>query len=155
LTDVLISVDLRVLNHAMPQSDDNLPEWPEGTVLVLVTAGERPHAIPVSAAVRAGPRRALIGLARARDSLARLRRDPHVGLVITAAGDVAVTAYGTARVLDEDLVEGVAGVELTVDEIQDHNRPTFVVEAGVGWRWTDPEAEARDAEVRLALARLA
>lgn len=139
----------------MPPSDDNLPDWPEGTVLVLVTAGERPHAIPISAAVRAGARRVLIGLAGSRASLARLRRDPHVALVITAAGDVAVTAYGTALVVEEDLVEGVAGVELSVDEIQDHNRPTFVVEAGVGWRWTDPEAEARDAEVRRALARLA
>jgi len=123
-------------------------------VLVLVTAGERPHAIPVSAAVRAGPRRVLLGLARGRGSLARLRDDPRAAVAIAAAGDVAVTAYGTARVLDQDLVEGVAAVELTVDEIQDHNRPTFVIEAGVGWRWTDPEAEARDAEVRRALARL-
>ena len=123
-------------------------------MLVLVTAGERPHAIPVSAAVRAGPRRVLLGLARGRGSLARLRDDPRAAVAIAAAGDVAVTAYGTARVLDQDLVEGVAAVELTVDEIQDHNRPTFVIEAGVGWRWTDPEAEARDAEVRRALARL-
>ena len=138
-------------------ADDNppaLPDWPGGTVLVLVTAGERPHAIPVSAAVRAGPRRVLLGLARGRGSLARLRDDPRAAVAIAAAGDVAVTAYGTARVLDQDLVEGVAAVELTVDEIQDHNRPTFVIEAGVGWRWTDPEAEARDAEVRRALARL-
>jgi hypothetical protein len=139
-------------------ADDNapvLPEWPEGTVLVLVTAGERPHAIPISAAVRAGARRVLLGLARSRGSLARLRRDPRAALAIAAAGDVAVTAYGTARVLEHDLVEGVAAVELVVEQIQDHNRPTFVIEAGVDWRWTDPEAEARDAEVRRALARLA
>ena len=40
-----------------------LPEWPPGTVTILATAGEAPHAIPVSAAVRAGPRHALLGLA--------------------------------------------------------------------------------------------
>ena len=34
-----------------------LPEWPEGTVAVLSTAG--PHAIPVSTAVRAGDRQQL------------------------------------------------------------------------------------------------
>jgi hypothetical protein len=132
-----------------------LPHWPAGTVLVLVTAGESPHAVPISAAVRAGERRVLLALARGRGSLARLREDPRVALAISAAGDVAVTAYGTARVLDEELVDGVAAVELSVDRVQDHNRATFVVEDGVRWRWTDPEAEERDARVRQALARLA
>ncbi len=132
-----------------------LPHWPAGTVLVLVTGGDRPHAIPVSAALRAGPQRVLIALARSRGSLARLRVDPRIALTIAAAGDVAVTAYGTARPLDDDLVEGVAAIEVIVEEIQDHNRPAFVIEAGIGWRWTDDEAAARDAEVRRALARLA
>ena len=50
-----------------------------------------PHAIPVSAAVRAGPRRALIALAAGRGSLARLRADPRVSLTIVCE-DVAVTA---------------------------------------------------------------
>jgi hypothetical protein len=132
-----------------------LPDWPEGTVLVLVTAGEHPHAIPVSAAVRAGDRRVLLGLAHSRGSLARLRDDPRVALAITAAGDVAVTAYGSARVLEAELVDGVAAVELVVERVHDHNRPTFVIEAGIRWRWTDPEAQERDAHVRRALSRLA
>lgn len=141
----------------MPTADTEpiLPHWPAGTVIVLVTAGEEPHAIPVSAAVRAGARRVLLGLANTRRSLARLRTDPRVALAITAAGDIAVTAYGTARVLEAALLDGVAAVEVGVDRVQDHNRPTFVIEAGVGWRWTDAEAEARDAQVRQALARLA
>jgi hypothetical protein len=42
-----------------------LTRWPPGTVLVLSTGGEEPHAIPVSAALLAGPRRVLIGLAKA------------------------------------------------------------------------------------------
>ena len=71
------------------------------------------------------------------------------------AGDVAVTAHGRARVIDEQLVEGVVAVEIEVDDVQDHDRPTFAIEAGVRWRWTDPEAERRDAEVHAALARLA
>jgi hypothetical protein len=132
-----------------------LPHWPEGTVLVLVTAGDHPHAVPISAAVRAGDRRVLLGLARGRGSLARLRADPRAALAINAAGDVAVTAYGSARVLEHELVEGVAAVELSVDRIQDHNRATFVIEDGVVWRWTDPEAEDRDRRVRDALLRVA
>ena len=131
-----------------------LPEWPPGTVTILATAGETPHAIPVSAAIRAGPRHALIGLAGSRDSLARLRADPRVSLAIIAE-DVAVTAYGRARVLEDALADGVVAVEIEVHDVQDHDRPTFAIEAGVRWRWTDPEAELRDAEVHAALARLA
>jgi hypothetical protein len=131
-----------------------LPDWPAETVTVLATAGEAPHAIPVSAAVRAGPRRVLVALAVTRGSLARLRADGRVALAIVAP-DVAVTAHGRARVVDEALVEGVVAVEIEVDSVQDHDRPTFSIEAGVRWRWTDVEAQRRDAEVRAALARLA
>ena len=133
-----------------------LPDWPPGTVTILCTAGDSPHAIPVSAAVRAGPRRALIGLAATRGSLARLRADPRVSLAIVAEG-VAVTAYGRARVLEDDapLVEGVVAVEIEVERVTDHDRPTFEIESGVRWRWTDADADRRDAEVRAALARLA
>jgi hypothetical protein len=132
-----------------------LPDWPVGTVTILATAGDSPHAIPVSAALRAGPRRALIALATTRGSLARLRAEPNVSLTIVCA-DTAVTAYGRARVLDADAIaESVTAVEIEVDRVQDHDRPTFAIESGVRWRWTDPEAERRDAQVRAALARLA
>lgn len=132
-----------------------LPEWPAGTVTIFATAGDAPHAIPVSAALRAGPRRAFIGLAATRGSLARLRANPRVSLTIVCEG-VAVTAYGRARVLDDEpLVPGVIPVEIDVDRVQDHDRPTFEIQSGVGWRWTDHDAERRDAEVRAALARLA
>ncbi|HSC03991.1 MAG TPA: pyridoxamine 5'-phosphate oxidase family protein [Solirubrobacteraceae bacterium] len=131
-----------------------LPAWPPGTVTILATVGEAPHAIPVSAAIRAGARHALIGLAAGRGSVARLRADPRVSLAIIAE-DVAVTAYGRARVLDDALAEGVVAVEIEVHDVQDHDRPTFAIETGVRWRWTDPEAQRRDAEVHAALARLA
>ena len=67
-----------------------------------------------------------------------------------------MTAYGRARVLeDEPLAPGVIAVEIEVDRVQDHDRPTFEIQSGVGWRWTDADAERRDADVRAALARLA
>jgi Pyridoxamine 5'-phosphate oxidase len=131
-----------------------LPDWPAGTVTILATVGETPHAIPVSAAIRAGPRRALIALASSRGSLARLRADPRVAIAIISQ-DVAVTAHGRARVLDRELMEGVVAVEIEVQAVQDHDRPTFAIESGVRWRWTDPAAARRDAEVHAALARLA
>jgi len=131
-----------------------LPEWPAGTVTILATAGEHPHAIPVSAALRAGPRHVLLALAGGRRSLARVRADPRVALTIIAH-DIAVTTRGRARVIDEALVEGVVAVEIEVDDVQDHDRPTFEIESGVRWRWRDPEAAGRDDEVHAALARLA
>jgi hypothetical protein len=131
-----------------------LPDWPAGTVTILATAGDAPHAIPVSAAVRAGPRHLVLGLAASRRSLARLRADSRVAVGILA-DDVAVTAHGRARVVDEALVQGVVAIEIEVDSVQDHDRPTFSIESGVGWRWTDGEAQRRDAEVRAALVRLA
>jgi hypothetical protein len=122
--------------------------------MILTTAADGPHAIPVSAALRAGPRRALIGLATTRGSLARLRADDRVALAIVFE-DVAATAYGRARVLEPELVDGVVAVEIEVERVQDHDRPTFAIESGVRWRWTDRDAERRDAEVNAALARLA
>jgi hypothetical protein len=140
-----------------PPAAVELPEWPPGTVAILSTAGGAPHAIPVSTALRAGPRRVLLALARRRETLARLRDDPRAALTIVTTGDVAVTAHGVAEVVAEelDVAPQVAAIALHVELVQDHGQPQFEIEAGVRWRWTDTEAERRDAEVRAALARLA
>jgi hypothetical protein len=126
-----------------------LPEWPAGTVAVLSTAG--PHAIPVSTAIRAGDRAIHFALAHTRDSLARLRDEPRCALTIMAAG-VAVTAYGAADVVEAD--DRVAYVRLDVESVEDHDRPTFSLDEGVRWHWTDARAEAGDEKVRAALRRL-
>jgi Pyridoxamine 5'-phosphate oxidase len=124
---------------------------------VLSTAGAAPHAIPISTAVRAGERRVLLALAPRRSSLARLRADPRVALTVVGAGDVAVSAEGVARVVAERLpgAEGVVAVEVRVETVQDHGQPTFAIEDGVRWRWTDRDAAERDAAVRAALLALA
>jgi hypothetical protein len=131
---------------------DALPEWEDGTVAILSTGAGAPHAIPVSTCVRAGPRTVLLALAHRRDSLNRLRSDPRCALAIVTEG-VAVTAHATATILD-DLNEAVVAVRLDVDEIQDHDQPTFAIEAGVRWRWIDDEARERDAQIRAALKAL-
>lgn len=128
---------------------DALPDWPAGTVAVLSTGAGEPHAIPVSTAVRRGPREVAFALALGRDSLARVRRDPRCALTILAAGNVAVTALGRATVVSE--TERVAILRLDVERIQDHRQPTFVVDDGVRWRWTDAGAERADAAVRKLL----
>lgn len=135
---------------------DELPEWPDATVAVLSTCGGEAHAIPVSTALRAGPRTVVLALARRRDSLARLRREPEVALTLLGPG-IACTAHAIAVVVEDPLVEagGVAAVRLDVASIQDHRSPRFVVEAGVRWRWTDGEGAARDATVRAGLRRVA
>jgi hypothetical protein len=134
-----------------------LPEWPPGTVAVLATADGPPHAIPVSTAVRAGDARVLLALSPRRGSLARLRTSARCSLLLLAAGDVAVTAHGRARVVAAPLpgAERVVAVAVDVDRLQQHGTDAFVVEDGVRWTWTDPEAERQDRAVRAALATLA
>jgi flavin reductase (DIM6/NTAB) family NADH-FMN oxidoreductase RutF len=132
---------------------DALPDWPAGTVTVLSTGAGEPHAIPVSTAVRTGPRTVAFALALSRESLARLREDPRCALTIVAAG-VSITALGRAVITAEPMAafEHVAALRLDVERIQDHGRPTFAVEEGARWRWTDAAAERADAAVRAALA---
>jgi flavin reductase (DIM6/NTAB) family NADH-FMN oxidoreductase RutF len=136
---------------------DALPAWDEGTVAILSTGAGAPHAIPVSTAVRAGPRRVLIALALRRESLARLREDPRCALTILAADDVACTAHARATIVEEPMAisDHVAAVALDVHAIQDHDQPRFRIDAGVAWHWTDDEARERDREIRDALARIA
>jgi hypothetical protein len=134
----------------------DLPDWPPGTVAVLTTAGDTPHAIPVSTVTRTGPRTIHLALALRRASLARLRADPRCALTILAANDVAFTAHARARVVQDpmEVAPTVAAVRLDVDEIQEHDQPRFTIDAGVRWHWTDPEAERTDAAIRAALQTL-
>lgn len=129
---------------------DELPEWPAGTVAVLSTGAGEPHAIPVSTAVRRGPRAIVLALSLRRESLARLREDPRCAVTILAAGNLALTAVGTAVVEDEG--PRIAVVRVDVSRIQDHAQDTFVIDGGVQWRWTDDDAARNDAELRARLS---
>jgi len=134
-----------------------LPDWDDGTVAVLSTGGGRPHAIPVSTGVRAGPRRVLIALALRRESLARLREEPRCALTIMGAGNIALTAHATASIVQDPMeaADNVAAVCLDVEEIQDHTQPRFAIESSVKWRWCELEARERDSAIRAALTELA
>ena len=134
-----------------------LPHWAPGTVAILSTGAGAPHAIPVSTGVRVSDRVALIALARRRESLQRLRDDARCALTLLAEGDVAVTAHCVATVVQDPMTisDRVAAVRLDVQRMQDHGQPRFEILGGVRWRWTEEEAERRDAEIRAALAELA
>ena len=69
------------------------------------------------------------------------------------AEGVAVTLRGRATEIGE--AAGTVAIRLDVEAVDDHGQPTFAIVAAVQWRWTDPAAERRDAEVRAALAQLA
>ncbi|MDP8968142.1 MAG: pyridoxamine 5'-phosphate oxidase family protein [Actinomycetota bacterium] len=134
-----------------------LPEWRDGAVAILSTvSGGMPHGVPVSTAVRAGPRRVLFALAHSRGSLARLCADPRAALSLVGAGDIAFTARGRAAVVVESLegADNVAAVALDVERIDDHGRAEFEILDGVRWRWLDESAQRRDAQVRAALRAL-
>jgi len=136
---------------------DELPEWPEGTVAILSTGAGAPHGIPVSTALRAGPRTVYLALALRRESLDRLRTDPRCALTILDGRDLAFTAHATATIVEEPMSvsDRVAAVRLDVLAIQDHGQPRFTIEAGIRWRWTDAQAERDDAAIRAALVTLA
>ena len=127
---------------------DALPHWPDGTVGVLATGAR--HQIPVSLVRRAGHRQIVVGLAPRRESLENLRDDPRCAVTILAPG-VAITAYGRARLEDAG---PIAAARIDVEEIADHDHPTFEMTAGATFRWTDDEAVRRDADAREALRRL-
>ena len=134
-----------------------LPDWPEGTVAILSTGAGAPHGIPVSTALRAGPRTVFLALALRRGSLDRLRTDPRCALTILDGRDLAFTAHATATIAEEPMAvsDRVAAVRLDVLAIQDHGQPRFTIEAGIRWRWNDAQAERDDAAIRAALTALA
>lgn len=131
-----------------------LPEWPRQTIAVLATVDPAPHAIPVSAPVRAGDDTVLLSLRRTRDSLARLRTRPQVALLVLAEDDVAFTARGTAQVIDEPMTcaPDYAVVEITVTDVDDHRQAAFTVTGGVDRSWID-ESERRALGDRVATFR--
>jgi hypothetical protein len=131
-----------------------LPEWPTRTIAVLSTVDDGPHAIPVSAPVRANGRCILLGLHRERDSLARLRRRPEVALLILAEGDVAFTARGRARVVEESMsvAPDYVAVAIDVEHVDDHRQAAFVVDSGAGREWVD-SSEQRALGERVSALR--
>jgi pyridoxamine 5'-phosphate oxidase-like protein len=133
-----------------------LPQWPTRTVAVLSTVDPAPHAIPISAPVRADDRRVLFSLHRARDSLARLRERPEVALTVLAEGNLAFTVRGRARVVQEAMsgAPDYAPVELEVECVDDHRQPAFEVDAGVGRRWVDESEQRALGERVRAMRRL-
>ena len=84
---------------------------------VLSTGAGGPHAIPVSTAVRVGPRTVVFALALRRESLARLREDARCALTVITGGDVALTAYGRATIVEEPMAvsDRVAAVRIDVE----------------------------------------
>ena len=140
----------------VPQELDALPIWPEGTACVLATGGDAPHAIPVSTVLRAGDRGVVLGLSKKRESLQRLKDSPQVAVCLMAAGGVALTADGTATVLNDGLDDapGMVAVKVDVTTIHDHSSDDFAIDDGVQWRWTDPDSDQRDKAARAELRKL-
>lgn len=137
---------------------DELPDWPESTASVLATVdGDgAPHMIPVSTALRAGSMRIVFALGPKRGSYERLQHEARAALLVMAP-DAAFTAEGTVRLVAEPLNEDglVNGMEMTVQTIWDHNGPTFGMDDGVRWHWTDEEAKRGDDAAHRSLADLA
>jgi len=132
-----------------------LPDWERRAPGLLIVTG--PHAVPISTAVRSGDRSLVLGLARRRETLARLREDPRAAFALLAEG-VAFTAYGDARVLLERLdgAPNMAGVELRVERVQNHlaDGRTEMLSAAA-WRWREEGAREADRTVVAAIEALA
>jgi len=139
-----------------PQLEE-LPNWPTRTIAVLATVDQGPHAIPVSAPLRAGNRRILLALRSSRGSLARLRNREQVALAVLTEGDIAFTARGRARIVQEPLARApdYAAVAIEVEQIDDHRQAEFVVESGIDRRWLDEDEKRALGERVESLRQLA
>ena len=120
-----------------------LPEWPEKTIAVLSTQNEEVHAIPITAPLRIGDRQILLRLKRCRESLARQRGHPKVALTIFAKGNLAFTARGPARVVQEAMpgAPTFAAVAIEVENIDDHRQRDLVVESGISLDWANERTQ--------------
>jgi len=120
-----------------------LPEWPEKTIAVLSTQNEEVHAIPITSPLRIGDRQILLRLKRCRESLSRLREHPKVALTIFAKGNLAFTARGPARVVQEPMLGAptFAAVAIDVENIDDHRQRDLVVDSGVSLDWTNERTQ--------------
>jgi hypothetical protein len=116
-----------------------LPKWPAKTIAVLSTQNEQVHAIPITAPLRIGDHQILLRLKRCRESLARLREHPKVALTIFAKGNLAFTARGPARVVQEPMpgAPTFAAVAIDVEDIDDHRQRDLVVDSGISLDWTE------------------
>jgi hypothetical protein len=135
----------------------DIPPLPSDAVAALATLGdEGPAVIPVSAIHRAGPHRVLFALAPGRGSLARIRADGRVALLVMAAG-VAVTVRGDATVVADPLpgADFVVALALEAREVTDTLGDRTLLHGGVRWGWRDPLSARRHREVLAALATLA
>jgi hypothetical protein len=134
-----------------------LPHWPLRTIAILGTIDPAPHAIPISAPLRADDHRILFSLHRTRGSLARLRRHPQVALTVLAEGDFAFTARGRARIVQEPMTRApdYVAVAIEVEHIDDHRQAAFVVESGIGRRWIDESEKLALGDRVAALKELA
>jgi hypothetical protein len=130
-----------------------LPDWPRKTIAILSTLDDGPHAIPISAPVRAADDRIRFSLRRDRDSVARIRNSPRVAITILAEGDVAFTARGDAHLLEDVLDQpDYVAVELHVGAVDDHRQAAFGVTGGIDREWRD-EAERDALGARVAALR--
>jgi hypothetical protein len=120
-----------------------LPEWPEKTIAVLSTQNEEVHAIPITAPLRVGDHRILFRLKRCRESLVRLREHRKVALTIFGKGNLAFTARGPARVVQESMVGApvFAAVASDVENIDDYRQREFAVDSGVSLDWTNERTQ--------------
>jgi len=77
------------------------------------------------------------------ESLARLREHPKVALTIFAKGNLAFTARGPARVVQEPMLGApmFAAVAIDVENIDDHRQREFAVDSGVSLDWTNERTE--------------
>jgi hypothetical protein len=136
---------------------DALPEWPTRTIALLATVDQGPFVIPISAPLRVGDRSILLTLRRTRGSLTRLRDLPQVALTVLTERDIAFTARGRARIIEEPMSRApdYAAVALDVEHIDDHRQKEFHVDSGIGRTWIDEGEQRALGERSGALRELA
>lgn len=134
-----------------------IPALPGDLVAILATIGPAgPVAVPVSAIHRRDERALLVALSHRRATVARLRDDPRAALSLNGSG-FSLCVEGVARLAADPLpgAEFMVAFVIEARRAWDARGPVTEIDAGIRWRWTEPEAEDRHARVLAALAGLA
>jgi uncharacterized pyridoxamine 5'-phosphate oxidase family protein len=104
-------------------------------VIATVDREGRPHTAPFGSLWAASLERLRFGCDRGHATFENLRRDARVAVCVIAPPDVAVTVFGTAKVLREtmDTLPSDAVIEIVVEEVKNDMLEGAAIDAGVSY----------------------
>ena len=102
-------------------------------ILASVNQDATPHTSPVSFMIANNPKSIRMAIYKNSQTLANIRLHEPVALALLEEGNIAVSIYGKARIVQENMESNynLAIVELEVEEVKNNSSPNFIVVQGI------------------------